>query len=144
MHLAPIYRAPMRTRLELDLPPGAGAEYCIANEVVGIGSGASERAQRLVIAFARAPEGAFVWTRDRRRIYHLGRITGDLRVDESAGARAVGLTHVRPAQWLRRGFDEAEVPGAVARTFARGGRNFQRTHDDGAERRTAELWAASG
>jgi hypothetical protein len=28
----------------------------------------------------------------------------------------------------------------VARTFARGGRNFQRTHDVEAERTTAEIW----
>jgi hypothetical protein len=34
------------------------------------------------------------------------------------------------------------VPVAVAATFARGGRNFQRTHDAAAERRTVELWEA--
>jgi hypothetical protein len=41
-----------------------------------------------------------------------------------------------------------EVPGEkgermvrrFAATFARGGRNFQRTHDAAAERRTEELW----
>jgi hypothetical protein len=31
----------------------------------------------------------------------------------------------------------------VAATFARGGRNFQRTHGDAVERRTAELWATA-
>jgi len=45
-----------------------------------------------------------------------------------------------PARWLSRAFAEAEVPDAVARTFARGGRNFQRTHDRDAERLTAALW----
>jgi hypothetical protein len=30
----------------------------------------------------------------------------------------------------------------VAATFARGGRNFQRTHGDAVERRTADLWVA--
>ncbi len=39
---------------------------------------------------------------------------------------------------------QTEVPPAVARTFARGGRNFQRTHDDGAERMTAEIWRREG
>ena len=35
-----------------------------------------------------------------------------------------------------------EIPAAVVATFARGGRNFQRIHDRGAERRSAELWVA--
>jgi len=39
--------------------------------------------------------------------------------------------------WLDRPFGPDEVPVAVAATFARGGRNFQRTHDAAAERRTA-------
>ena len=56
--------------------------------------------------------------------------------------RAVGLTHVRPVAWLRRAFGEDEVPDAVAKTFARGGRNLQRTHDDDAERLSAKLWDA--
>jgi len=32
------------------------------------------------------------------------------------------------------------VPRAVTATFARRGRNFQRNHDEEAERLTAELW----
>ena len=59
----------------------------------------------------------------------------------SATAMSVGLRHVRRATWLDRAFREDEVPAAVAATFARGGRNLQRTHDDAAERLTAELWA---
>jgi hypothetical protein len=47
---------------------------------------------------------------------------------------------VRPTDWLARAFTEDEVPAAVVGTFARGGRNLQRTHDDDAERLTAELW----
>jgi len=35
------------------------------------------------------------------------------------------------------------VPADVAATFARGGRNLQRTHGAAVERRTAELWAAA-
>ncbi len=86
------------------------------------------------------PEGAFVWTRDRDGAYHLGRIVGELREDRSAAARAVGIVHVRDTEWLDRTFQEAEVPAAVARTFARGGRNLQRTHDEEAERVTAAIW----
>lgn len=52
----------------------------------------------------------------------------------------VGIHNVRPAQWLPRPFGEDEVPPGVSATFARGGRNLQRTHDAAAERRTAELW----
>ena len=65
-----------------------------------------------------------------------------MRNDDSQEARAAGIVHVRPATWLDRSFDEAEVPLAVAATFARGGRNFQRTHDEAAERETERLWQA--
>jgi hypothetical protein len=129
----------MRAR-DLDVPAGAGAEYCLGAGVVGIGPGRGEKADRMVHRFATVPEGTFAWTRDRAGRYHLGRIAGPLRTDRSAGARAVGITHVRKAEWLGRPLSEAEVPPAVARTFARGGRNFQRTHDADAERQTAERW----
>jgi len=137
--MAPIYRAPMRAR-DLDVPAGAGAEYGIAHGLVGIGAGKGERAERLLHKFATVPEGVFVWTRDRAGGYHLGCIDGPVREDGSPAARAVGIRHVRPATWLERSFEEADVPAAVARTFARGGRNFQRTHDAQAEQETAALW----
>ena len=86
------------------------------------------------------PEGAFVWTRGADGGYRLGRISGPWRFDDSHTAHRAGIQHVRPAEWLARRFGEHEVPAAVAATFARGGRNFQRTHDADAERRTAELW----
>jgi hypothetical protein len=132
----------MRAR-ELDVPAGAGAEYGIAQRLVGIGAGRGDRAARMLHRFATLPEGVFVWTRDRGGAYHLGRITGPAREARSAGARAVGIRHVRAASWLDRAFDESEVPPAVARTFARGGRNLQRTHDADGERQTAELWEAA-
>jgi hypothetical protein len=84
----------------------------------------------------------FVWTRDRAGGYHLGRLSGPLREDNSPEARAVGIVHVRPVSWLGRTFNDAEVPRGVAATFARGGRNFQRIHDLEAERLTARLWTA--
>ncbi len=135
----PIYRAPMRAR-DLDQPAGAGAEYGIAHGLVGIGPGRGDRAARMLHRFATLPEGAFVWTRDRAGGYHLGRILGPLREDDSDAAGAVGLTHVRVTAWLERAVDEGEVPPAVARTFARGGRNLQRTHDSEAERLSAAIW----
>jgi hypothetical protein len=103
---------------------------------VGIGDTAEARIRR----FADVPDGAFRWTRDTAGDYWLGRMAGPLR---SAGRNAVGLTHVRAADWLDRPFGEHDVPAGVAATFARGGRNFQRTHGDAVERRTAELWATA-
>src|SRR4051812_23138309 len=133
----PIYRAPMRAR-DRDLPPGAGADHGVDNGIVGIGA-SSERALR---RFAGLPDGSFVWTRTSDGAYRLGRIAGPCRNDDSAAARETGIRHVRTATWLDRPFGEHEVPPAVAATFARGGRNFQRTHGENAERRTAELWEA--
>ena len=126
---APIYRAPMRD----------GAAYALARDLVGIGEPKSERALH---RFADLPEGTFVWTRAPDGAYHLGRISGPVRRDDSPAAREAGLVHVRPARWLDRPFGEDELPAAVAATFARGGRNFQRTHSAAAERRTPELWSS--
>lgn len=138
-HSECIYRAPMRAR-DLDVPAGAGAEYGLACGLVGIGPGRGEKAARMLHRFATVPNGAFVWTRDRAGHYHLGRIAGAIREDSSPAALAVGIVHVRNTTWLARAFQETEVPHAVAKTFARGGRNFQRTHDGEAERMTAEIW----
>jgi hypothetical protein len=131
----------MRAR-DVDAPAGAGAEYALAHGLVGIGAGSDERSTRRLHRFATLPDGVFVWTRDRAGGYRLGRIAGPVREDDSSDARAVGIRHVRPTDWLERVFVEAEVPEAVAATFARGGRNFQRTHDTAAERQTAELWTS--
>ena len=134
-----VYRAPMRAR-DVDLPAGAGAEYGLAHHVVGIGPGRGERARHMISRFAAAPNGAFVWTRDLAGDYHLGRMTGAMREDLSPAALAVGIVYVRDTTWLGRSFSEAEVASAVRRTFARGGRNFQQTHDEEAERRTRAMW----
>lgn len=137
----PIYRAPMRARDRDDVPPFAGARHGLERGLVGIGRVEGDKGMRMLRRFAELPDGTFVWTRTGDDAYRLGRIEGPLREDHSAPARAVGIHHVRPSAWLDRTFDADEVPPAVAATFARGGRNLQRTHDDGAERRTAELWA---
>ena len=129
----------MRAR-DRDLPAGAGAAYGLRHGLVGIGGGDARRAER----FAALPDGVFVWTRAADGAYHLGRIAGPCRDDDSAEAAEVGIRHVRPATWLDRPFGEHEVPAGVAATFARGGRNLQRTHDEAAERRTAALWDELG
>jgi hypothetical protein len=140
MRRTPIHRAPMRAR-DRDLPLGAGARFGVARGVVGIGETPGEKGARMLHRFAGLEEGAFVWTRTGEDEYRLGRIAGPWRHDDSEAAREVGIHHVRPADWLDRPFTAAEIPEAVAATFARGGRNFQRTHSEAAERRTAELWA---
>ena len=132
----PIFRAPMRAR-DRDVPFGAGADHGIAHGLVGIGG------ERGLHRFAELPEGTFVWTRTSDGAYRLGRISGPWRYDDSPAARAVGIDNVRPTTWLPRGFTAAEAPAAVVATFARGGRNFQRTHDANAERLTRELWEAA-
>ena len=154
----PIYRAPMRAR-DRDLPEGTGAAYGLERGLVGIGDELAaspatideaidaarathgDKAARMLERFAQLADGAFVWTEDAEGAFHLGRITGPWRYDDSMGARAVGIHHVRPVRWLDRPIGDREVPPAVAHTFARGGRNFQRTHDGEAERETAALWA---
>jgi len=133
----------MRAR-DRDAPDGAGAEHGIEHGLVGIGDSRGDKAGRMLRRFAELPEGALVWTRTADGTYRLGRIAGPWRYDDSAAAREVGIHHVRPATWLDRRFGEDEVPPAVAATFARGGRNFQQTHDERAERRTAELWEEHG
>ena len=122
--------------------PG-GADYGVERGLVGIGRVPGDKGGRMLDRFAGLPDGVFVWTRTSDGSYRLGRITGPLHDDDSAAAREVGIQHVRPAEWLDRAFGPGEVPAAVAATFARGGRNLQRTHDEEAERRTAELWEAS-
>jgi hypothetical protein len=139
----PIYRAPIRAR-DRDCPPGAGAEYGLEHGVVGIGPGEGEKAERMLDRFRELPDGVFVWTRDEGGRYHLGALAGPYRPDDSPAAREVGIRHVRPVEWAGRPFGEDEVPPGVAHTFARGGRNLQRIHDAGAERRTAELWEGGG
>jgi hypothetical protein len=155
---APIYRAPMRARDRDDVPVGAGARHGLARGLVAIGDALEappasledaidaararhgDKAARMLRAFADLPDETFVWTRDDDGGYWLGRIAGPWFYDDSPPAHEVGLHHARPARWLDRPCGDDEVPGAVAATFARGGRNLQRTHDAHAEAQTAELW----
>ncbi|NMH95327.1 GAF domain-containing protein [Pseudonocardia bannensis] len=92
--------------------------------------------------FAGVPDGAFVWTRDDEGRFRLGRLTGAWRYDDSAAARAVDLVHVRDCTWLAGPVSDTEVPAGTLRTFGRGGRNFQRTHDAGVSEQTRAVWEA--
>jgi hypothetical protein len=150
----------MRSRVR-EVPAGAGADFGVAHGLVGIGEALDgcprslsdailavaqmhgEKAGRMVARFGELPDGTFVWTRQLDGAYRLGRIRGAWRYDDSAAAREVGIHHVRPTVWSPRRFGDDDVPAAVARTFARGGRNLQRTHDKEAERQTLDAWQRS-
>lgn len=149
----------MRSRI-VQACPGAGADYAIARGVVGIGEAVEnrpasvaeavlavaeahgERAGRLLARFAALPDGSLVWTRQQDGAFRLGRISGAWRYDDSPAAHEVGIHHVRPTIWSPRRFVDRDVPAAVAHTFARGGRNLQRTHDREAERQSVDYWSA--
>jgi hypothetical protein len=154
---AVIVRAPVRSRT-VDVPPGAGADFAVGRGLVGIGEALDrpprslaeailaltniygDKSGRMLARFADLPDGVFVWTRQQDGVYRLGRICGGWRYEDSAAARLVGIHHVRPAVWAPARFDEATVPEAVARTFARGGRNLQQIHDPSVEQQTLDLW----
>ncbi|WP_214369076.1 hypothetical protein [Pseudonocardia sp. H11422] len=154
----PVYRAPMRSRD--GLPSGVGR--ALAEGVCGIGGVVEpapddlddaiarvaatydDRTAARLRRFAEAPDGAFVWTRDGDGGYHLGRLTGSWRYDGSAAARAVDLVHVRDCTWLPEPVPEADVPTGTVRTFARGGRNLQQTHDHPISEQTRAVWHERG
>lgn len=138
---APHYRAPMRSRRD-DISPYAGAARGIAQGLCGIGgrldppptdlAEAVEATQRVygerraqaLARFAAVPSGAVVWTRDADFRIHRGVVTGPWSYDASSEAHALDLVHVRACSW--EPVPNKQVPAAVHRTFARGGRNFQR------------------
>lgn len=153
----PVYRAPMRSRDDA-VPLGVAPERALELGLCGIGGrlapAPGSLAEALVTAdaqfgirlawrierFAKAPIGAFAWTRDVDGLTYLGRIAGPWRYDAGEDAAAADLVHVRRCEWLTEPIDHAEVPAGVLATFARNGRNWQRIHDADAERLSAELW----
>lgn len=113
-------------------------ERALSRGVCGMGEAEDERAERRLERFVAVPDGSFVWTRDRAGNTYVGRITGPWRRDED-GAE-VDLVNVRDTDWITVPVDPALVPAAVAQTFARGGRNFQRIHPGDVQAETAQLW----
>ncbi|MDJ0468318.1 GAF domain-containing protein [Rhodococcoides fascians] len=128
-----VYRAPMPN----------GVERALTYGLCGM-SANDERSLRRVERFEQVADGSFVWTRTEHGEYFLGRITGPLREDHSADAVASNLTFVRDCEWIGEPVPEHEVPAATLRTFARGGRNFQQTHDPKVGAESATVWRARG
>ncbi|MFI5508949.1 GAF domain-containing protein [Mycobacterium sp. NPDC051804] len=136
-----VYRAPMRSRRDdIDLKPTIDRALAMGHVGFGDagGTGVDDRLERRVTRFGEVADGSFVWTRDTDGLYWLGRIEGPLFYDD-AGA-AVDLVHVRPCRWTAAPVLEPEVPPAVLATFARGGRNFQQTHDADVGEQSAAIW----
>ena len=104
-----------------------------------MGAADDERAERRLERFAAAPDGTYVWTRDQSG-FHLGRLTGPWRRDDSEAAVAADLVHVRPCEWLDEPVDPALVPEQVSYAFSRGGRNLQRIGTPGAGEATRDTW----
>jgi len=137
------YRAPMRSRID-HVDAGLAVERALDLGLVGVGGRLpdpprdaadavarvsdqhDERVARRLERFIAVPDGAEVWTRDPAALFHRGVVTGPWRYDADPAAYAVDLTHVRPCAWDADALAEHELPAAVAATFRRGGRNFQR------------------
>lgn len=133
----------MRSRAD-EVDAAAAVDWALENGVVGVGSfsAATElhRIEARLRRFSEVANGSFVWTRDADGFAFVGQITGPVR-DEPAGA-AHDLQQVRPCRWHPEPVPESAVPAAVAATFDRGGRNFQRVNAAGVGHQTARLWAS--
>jgi hypothetical protein len=132
-----VYRAPMRSRCD-DVDWTAAVRRALAIGIVGMGEAGDERAERRLDRFIAAPAGSFVWTRDGAGQTYVGQLTGPHRRD--ANGSAVDLVNVRDCDWSGTPVDPALIPAAVVKTFARGGRNFQRIHPGDVEAETITLW----
>ena len=151
-----VYRAPMRSRDDA-VPAHLAVERALEQGLCGMGgrldpapssldqalelaqSQHDERLARRLARFANVADGAMVWTLDADGLYWLGELAGPWHYDASAEARQVDLVHVRPCRWVGHPFEEPTVPDGVRATFARGGRNWQRTRSSSAEAASARL-----
>jgi len=128
----------MRSRRD-DVDPRLAVERALELGLCGMGTTDDVRAERRLERFAAAPDGTYVWTRDPGG-FHLGRLIGPYRPDDSEAALVADLIHVRPCEWLDELVDPALVPEQVSYAFSRGGRNLQRIGTPGAGEATQEAW----
>jgi hypothetical protein len=141
-----VYRAPMRSRNDA-VEQQATIDRARRLGVCGFGqsvnqAGERERLARRVARFANLDEGSFVWTRDTRGWFWLGRICGPYFYDADDAAAAVDLVHIRRCEWVPIPMLEQDVPAAVVAAFGRGGRNFQEIHHPSIDAETQTIWDA--
>ena len=98
----------------------------LADALARVSDEHDERVARRLERFMVIADGAEVWTRDEDGLFHRGVVTGPWRLDDSREAYDADLRHVRPCAWDEAALEEHRVPPAVAATYRRGGRNFQR------------------
>jgi len=97
-----------------------------ADAVARVSDEHDDRVARRLERFIAVADGAEVWTRDPAGLFHRGVLTGPWHYDTDPAAYDTDLTHVRPCRWDGEALAEHQVPAAVAASFRRGGRNFQR------------------
>jgi hypothetical protein len=89
-------------------------------------------------------EGDLVWTRTTLGEYFLGQIVGPWRYDTSDDSKKYDLYNLRPTKWLKEGFRDYEVPGAVVRSFIGRARTLVRIGDHSTAIRVTEMmWEAA-
>lgn len=141
-------------------------DFCLRNEIVGVGWALSanptdpfdpDEVWRLASdpvdgyepqslksfgyalnALTSMKQGDFVWTRDTRGMYYLGRGTGPYRYTNEEDNRAVDLCNVVPTELHEVGTPSA-VPGKVVSAF-RPARTVQRIHGISVTRYSEYLW----
>lgn len=151
------FRAPLRSRRP-DVPEGVGVERGLTLGLCGFGGalepapatfdeavatalrGGDQRLAWRIQRFAKAPDGAYVWTRDIDELYWVGRLSGPYRYDADPAAALVDLVHVRTVTWREAPVDPALVPAAVLATFGRGGRNWQEIHHPSVGPESERAW----
>ena len=150
----------MRAR-SVDADRFEGARLGISRSVTGMGEPLEEvpsdlehavfeterqhggKSARMLKRFAELGPGQFIWTSTGEDEFRLGRITGPWRYEDSEVFQGTGICNVRSVRWAPVVFDPLSVPDAVAYTFRRGGRNFQRIRDDEVAARSLNLWSES-
>jgi hypothetical protein len=136
-------------------------EFCLKNQVLGMGWGAhyfsdrepvdfddylagavsawSSRAMGSSRTFHDAPLGSLIWFRDLHGLYYLAALTGEWKALNDECARRLDLGQIRAVTYAAVG-SEAEVPGAVLRAFAAPRQlTFCRVNDDAAKAYSAML-----
>ena len=138
-----VFRAPLRSRLD-SVDPRLASDRAFRLGVCGLGGRLSvaprsredalartsdeydERVARRLERFMAVPDGSVVWTRESDGMFRAGTLTGPWRYDADPAAYEADLVNVRNCDWDAEPLPEHRVPPAVAATYRRGGRNFQR------------------